>query len=149
MAMQIYGNYDRYRTDYTDNVKKVREAAQEAEKKSPGKLSEPQDEYISSEKSGEKSAGPYRMGDGKEQKAGKNREGKPAQICVGNTDQADQEIKNLREKKQQLEQQIRAAGGDENKIRKLKKKLAQTEQELKQKDNDAYRKQHTVFSKIR
>lgn len=84
----------------------------------------------------------------KERQAVGKDQGKPAQNCVGNTDKVDQEIKKLKEKKQELEQQLRSACGDEKKIRELEKKLARAEQELSRKDNDAYRKQHSVFSRI-
>ena len=181
MAMQINGNYDYSGTDYAERVKekqeieraeKTKEAEKAAEEKGAGKLSEPQDEYISSEKSGKEPTGLYRVGrdengnqkiffadpkdahaDGEEPKAARDNQGKPAEICVGNTDKVDREIRKLKEKKQQLEQQIQSASGDEtpfgnkegNKIRELEKKLAQVERELSQKDNDTYRKQHTVF----
>ena len=196
MAMQIHGSYDHSRTDYTERVvekqavlrtEKAREAEKATEGKSSGKLSEPKDEYISSEKSEKKPTGLYRLGqdekgsrkiffDGpkavhekalpadKEEslKGGEDRPGegeggkgpkvsedsqrKPAENCVANTDKVDREIKKLKEEKQQLEQQIRSASGDETKIRELEKKLARIENELSQKDNDAYRKQHTVIS---
>lgn len=71
---------------------------------------------------------------------------KSEEKCVGNTDRVDREIRKLKEKKQQLMQQIRMASGDEEKVRELEKKLAQVESELSQKDNDSYRRQHTVFS---
>ena len=61
----------------------------------------------------------------------------------------DREIKKLKEKKQQLEQQIQSASGDEKKIQELKKKLTQVENELRQKDNDTYRKQHSEFSRMK
>ena len=41
---------------------------------------------------------------------------------------------------------MQSASGDEKKIQELEKKLRQVEQELIQKDNDSYRRQHTVFS---
>ncbi len=71
--------------------------------------------------------------------------GKPAEKCTGNTDMVDREIKRLKEKKQQLEQQIQSAAGDEQKVKELERKLQQVEGELSQKDNDAYRRQHTFF----
>ena len=181
MAMQVNGNYDHSRTDYAERVKekqavwraeKAKEAEKAAEEKKPGKLSEPQDEYISSEKSGKKPTGLYRVGqdengsrkiffddpkadhaDGKDDRSGEgedgkgpkvsgNSKGKPAEKCVTNTDKVDREIKNLKEEKQQLEQQIQSASGDEKKIRELEKKLAQVENELNQKDNDTYRRQN-------
>ena len=173
MAMQISGNYD---VHYAEQVKekqsakmaeKTKEADKETEVKRSRKLSEPQDEYISSEKSGKEPTGLYRVGqdengsrkiffddpnkaghaDGKEQpKADGNRPGKPAEKCVTNTDKVDREIEKLKEKKQQLERQIQSASGDEKKIRELEKKLAQVENELSMKDNDTYRRQNASVS---
>lgn len=200
MAMQVNGNYEHSRTDYAERVKekqaaeraeKAKEAEKAAEEKKSGRLSEPQDEYISSEKSGKKPTGLYRVGqdengnrkiffddpradhaDGKDDRSGEgedgkgpkvsgDNQGKPAEKCVTNTDKVDREIKRLKEKKQQLEQQIQSASGDEapfghpsmpsgnnkeNKIRELEKKLAQVENELSQKDNDTYRRQNASVS---
>ena len=209
MAMQVNGNYEHSRTDYAERVKekqdaeraeKAKEAEKAAEEKKSGRLSEPQDEYISSEKSGKKPTGLYRVGqdengnrriffddpkadhadgkddrsgegeDGKRPKVSGDSQGKPAEKCVTNTDKVDREIKKLKEKKQQLEQQIQSASGDEapfghpsmpgsapsearisgnnkeNKIRELEKKLAQVENELSQKDNDTYRRQNASVS---
>lgn len=189
MAMQIHGNYAQSKTDYAERVKEkqaalraekakeAKETKEAAEEKGSGKLSEPQDVYISSEKSGKEAAGLYRIGqdenggrkiffedpdkadraDGKEEpKADSkkpkiddgNSQGKPAEVCVGNTDKVDREIEKLKEKKRELEQQIQSASGDERKIQELEKKLAQVEQELSQKDNDTYRKQHSEFSRL-
>ena len=201
MAMQIQGNYDHSGVDYAERVKE-KQAAERAEKaaeeKNSGRLSEPKDEYISSEKSGQKPTGLYRVGqdengnrkiffddpkaghangkddrseeseDGKapkvypsghpamqapdgagglpSDKVGGDSQGKPAEKCVTNTDKVDREIKKLKEKKQQLEQQIQSASGDEKKIRELEKKLAQVENELSQKDNDTYRRQNASVS---
>ena len=68
-----------------------------------------------------------------------------AERCTGSTDQVDREIERLRQRKETLEQQINAQT-DEARIRELKQKLDQVERELAQKDNDAYRRLHTVFS---
>ena len=188
MAMQIHGNYDYSGTDYAERVKekqavqraeKAKEAEKAADGKNAGKLSEPRDEYISSEKSGQKPTGLYRLGqdengnrkiffddpkaghadgkddrsgeseDGKAPKVGGDSQGKPAEKCVANTDKVDREIKKLKKKKQQLEQQIQSASGDEKKIRELEKKLAQVENELSQKDNDTYRRQNASVSEIK
>ena len=185
MAMQIHGNYDHSGTDYAEKVKekqaaeraeKAKEAEKAAEGKKSGRLPEPQDEYISSEKSGQKSIGLYRVGqdengnrkiffdapkadhatgkgdrsgeseDGEAPKISGDGQGKPTENCVTNTDKADREIKKLKEKKQQLEQQIQSASGDEKKIRELEEKLAQVENELSQKDNDTYRRQNASVS---
>lgn len=154
MAMQISGNYDHSRTNYAEQVKEKQaaqrdeEANKETDKKESGKLSELQDEYISSEKSGKKPTGLYRIG----QDESGNRKiffddpGKPAEKCTGNTDKVEREIRKLKEKKRELEQQLRSASGDEKKVRELEKKLAQVENELSQKDNDTYRRQNTSFS---
>ncbi len=187
MAMQVNGNYEHSRTDYAERVKekqaaeraeKAKEAEKAAEEKKSGTLSEPQDEYISSEKSGKKPTGLYWVGkdengsrkiffddpkadhadgtddrsvegeDGKEPKVSGDSQGKPEEKCVTNTDKVDREIKKLKEEKQQLEQQIQSASGDEKKIRELEKKLAQVENELSQKDNDTYRRQHASVSEV-
>ena len=66
--------------------------------------------------------------------------------CTTNTDQVDQEIKQLREKKKQLEQQLERAVGDEKKCRELEKQLAQINAQLAHKDNDTYRRQHASIS---
>ena len=68
-----------------------------------------------------------------------------AERCTGNTDQVDREIKRLKQRKEALEQQI-SAQTDGVKLKELERKLAQIERELTQKDNDTYRRQHTVFS---
>ncbi len=81
--------------------------------------------------------------DSKAPKVGGDSQGKPAEKCVTNTDKVDREIKKLKEKKQQLEQKIQSASGDEKKIRELEKKLAQVEN---QKDNDTYRRQNASVS---
>ena len=159
-----------------EKAKEAEKAEKAAEEKNSGRLSEPKDEYISSEKSGNQPTGLYRVGqdengnrkiffddpkaghakeqddrsekneDGKAPKVGGDSQGKPAEKCVTNTDKVDREIKKLKEKKQQLKQQIQSASGDEKKIRELEKKLAQVENELSQKDNDTYRRQNASVS---
>ncbi|MCI8514524.1 MAG: hypothetical protein HFI93_07870 [Lachnospiraceae bacterium] len=62
-----------------------------------------------------------------------------------NTDKVDREIEKLKKKKQKLEQQINTET-DESRKAELEKELAQVESELKQKDNDAYRRQHATFT---
>lgn len=70
---------------------------------------------------------------------------KKTERCVGNTDKVDREIEKLRRKQKELKQQINSET-DEAKIKELEGKLAQVERELRQKDNDGYRRSHTVFS---
>lgn len=75
----------------------------------------------------------------------KEASGKKAERCTGNTDKVDREIEKLKKQQKELEQKIHREK-DETKIEQLKSKLAQVELELRQKDNDAYRRQHTVFT---
>lgn len=93
------------------------------------------DEYIPENKRGpEKPAAPE-----------KNSGGRKAERCVGSTDAVDREIQALKRKREELVRQI-STETDEGKRKGLEQKLAQVERELAQKDNDAYRRQHTVFS---
>ena len=65
------------------------------------------------------------------------------EVTKANTDKVDAEIQKLKAKKAQLEQKISSAQiPDAN----LQKQLAQIENELRQKDNDTYRKAHAQFS---
>lgn len=83
----------------------------------------------------------------KPEKADKSEKKAKTERCVGNTDQVDREIEKLKKKKEQLKQQINTCE-DPEKAEKLKKELALVENELRQKDNDGYRRSHTVFSNI-
>lgn len=67
MSMEVNGKYGQYATDYTKRLEEEREKVKEIEKeqngeKTSGKLSDLRDEYISSEKSGVKPSGLYRLG---------------------------------------------------------------------------------------
>ena len=84
--------------------------------------------------------------DGEQPKVNSDYSEKPAKKCTTNTDKVDKEIEKLKEKQQQLEQQIKSASGDEKKVKELEKKLAQVESELSQKDNDTYRRQNASIS---
>ena len=158
MSMEINGSYNRAKVSDAEAVKE-KQAARRAEKaketdkgindaKVSDKISEPHDEYISSEKSGSKPAGLYQVGQDKNgnRKIFFDDPKKPAEKCITNTDKVDREIRKLKEKKQQMEQQIRSASGDEGKVRELEKKLAQVEGELSKKDNDTYRRQNASVS---
>ncbi len=172
MSMEIRERYHYYKTDYADSLRAEPEKGKETEQaqkdgSASGKISALQDEYIRSEKSGTKPGGLYRVGrdeDGKKRifyddpkKSGdgdKGRQaevksvssGKPEETCTVNTDKTEREIRKLKEKQQQLRQQIRAASGDEEKIRELEKELARVESELNQKDNDTFKKQNAAVS---
>lgn len=108
----------------------------------------PRDEYISSEKSGVKASGLYRLGrdeNGNKRVCFQKAE-KSAERCTTNTDKVDGEIKQLKEKQRRLEQQIRSASGDKKKARELEKKLEQVQSELSRKNNDTYRRQNALVS---
>ena len=57
----------------------------------------------------------------------------------------DREIERLKRKRDELKEQI-SRETDPSKAERLEKMLAQVERELRQKDNDVYRRQHSVFS---
>ena len=168
MSMEISGNYKDYKNEYLDRVQtgqdKVKEASQDqrGEDKNEG-IPVPKDEYISSEKSGSKPSGLYRLGQDENgnpkvmyddpKRVAKAKDVQPkeepakkAEKCTTNTDNVDREIEKLKEEKKQLEQQIKAAAGDKEKVKVLEKKLAQIEGELSQKDNDTYRRKNAVIS---
>ena len=84
-------------------------------------------------------------GPSKEAAPAKGESGRKAETCTTNTDKVDREIEKLKEERDQLEQQIRTTK-DPDKAEDLKRQLAQLENELRQKDNDAYRRQNAVIS---
>lgn len=168
MSMEISGNYKDYKNEYLERAQteqdKVKRTSQEqrAEDKSEG-VPIPKDEYISSEKSSSKPSGLYRLGQDENgnpkvmhddpKRAAKAKDVQPkeepakqAEKCTTNTDNVDREIEKLKEEKKQLEQQIKAAAGDKEKVKVLEKKLAQIEGELSHKDNDTYRRKNAVIS---
>ena len=168
MSMEISSNYKDYKNEYLDRVQtgqdKVKEASQDqrGEDKNEG-IPVPKDEYISSEKSGSKPSGLYRLGQDENgnpkvmyddpKRVAKAKDVQPkeepakkAEKCTTNTDNVDRKIEKLKEEKKQLEQQIKAAAGDKEKVKVLEKKLAQIEGELSQKDNDTYRRKNAVIS---
>ncbi|MDE7478421.1 MAG: hypothetical protein K2M91_10805 [Lachnospiraceae bacterium] len=163
MAMEINGSYSPYRIDYEEQLKtKQQEKAGETTQKS-GEIPLPKDAYISSEEADRKPIGLYRLDRDengnptiqfddpkKPVNAAQDKSPKASEeSCTANTDQVDKEIKNLKEEKKQLEQQLKAASADEEKTKNLEKKLAQVEAELSQKDNDTYRRQHAVVTKTK
>ncbi len=104
----------------------------------------PHDEYISSEESSKKPSGLYKVVPDENGKSKILYE--DPNKCTANTDKVDREIENLKEKKEQLEQQIRSAFGDDKKVKELENKLESIKNELRQKDNDAYRRQNASIS---
>lgn len=73
-------------------------------------------------------------------------DGEKDEVWVGNTDRVDREIEKLKRERQELEQRL-GTETDEARIKSLERQLAQVERELKQKDNDTYRRQHTQITK--
>ena len=72
--------------------------------------------------------------------------GKKAETITGSTDKVDREIRQLKKQRDALQQQINAET-DEAKLKNLQSQLNQVEQELRQKDNDAYRRSHMEVTK--
>lgn len=174
MSMEVSSNYKDYKNDYLERLQESKDKAEEAAK-GQGAANEsesipvPKDEYISSGEAGSRPSGLYRMGqdengnpkvlyDDPKKSGGTDAEGKEqpnvkpgsreedVEEATGNTDAVDREIEKLKKQKQQLEQQIKAASGDEEKVKELESKLSRVERELSQKDNDTYRRQHAVIS---
>lgn len=75
----------------------------------------------------------------------KDEPGKATETTTVNTDKVDREIEKLKEKRNQLEQQIQTTK-DPEKAEDLERQLSQIENELVKKDNDAYRRQNAVIS---
>ena len=68
------------------------------------------------------------------------------ELCAVDTGKVDREIQRLKMKRQELEQRL-STEPDGARSRELERQLAQVERELKQKDNDTYRRQHTQITK--
>jgi ABC-type phosphate transport system auxiliary subunit len=158
MAMEING----ISPDYIREYPEVNKTDKSENDTSVNKI--PQDEYISSEKAGNRPSGLYGLSqdengnrkivyddphkkdraasDGVKPADGDDKEEK----CTTNTDSVDKEIEKLKEEKKQIEQQIRSANGDEEKKKELERKLEQIENELSQKDTDSYRRQNAVIN---
>ncbi len=81
--------------------------------------------------------------DGNKADGGEDKKAK-SENCTGNTDKVDREIERLKKKAEQLEMQLRSAEGD--KQEEISRKLEQVQSELARKDNDTYRRAHTVFT---
>lgn len=88
----------------------------------------------------ERAAKPEEAPDGSHEK----RPGEPEK-CTCDTGKVDREIERLRKKQAELERQL-GTETDEARIRELERQLSQVEQELRQKDNDTYRRRHAEFS---
>lgn len=67
-----------------------------------------------------------------------------AEITVCDTGKVDRELENLRKRQEELSEQLRSAAPE--RAEAIRRQLDQVNRELAQKDNDAYRRQHAVFS---
>lgn len=132
---------------------KSTERSSEIDTKEPEKAAENRDEYVPSEE--KEPIGLYSVApdeNGTPQISYDKAEDKPAdkenepkeETVTANTDSVDHEIKNLRNKAQMLIRKLRSA--DESEAEKIQRELEQVNAELAQKDNDEYRRQHTVFT---
>ena len=143
MSMKINGSYaEQMREKQTlDRTEKAKETNREqSDVKASDKAPEAHDEYIRSEKSDVRPSGLYRVGqdekgnrkiffedpnrsgsaDGNKQpRVSGDDQGKPAEKCTTDTGKVDREIRKMKEKKQQLEKQIRSVSGDQKKTREL------------------------------
>ena len=176
MAMEISRGYDHYGMNHAGQKKVEYEKAVDKEMKSvqnPERTRAfdaalmPGDEYISSGNADRKPSGLYRLEQDENcnrkilyddpRKAEHSRERgrsegisnesqEPVKKAQVNTDRADREIERLKEEKMRLEQQIRAAADDEEKVTEIRKRLAQIESELSRKNNDTYRMQNSTKS---
>lgn len=143
-----------YSADTAQKVGSVRSAerSSDIDAKEPEKVSENRDEYIPSEEKepiGLYSVAPDENGepqisfDKADKSADKGNEPEKETVTA-NTDKVDREIKNLRNKEQTLRQKLSSA--DESTAADIQRELEQVNAELAQKDNDEYRRQHTVFA---
>lgn len=132
---------------------KLTERSSELNAKEPEKASENRDEYVPGEEKepiGLYSVAPDENGepqisfDKVEDKSADNGNEPKKETVTANTDKVDREIKNLRNKAQTLSKKLQSA--DEGAVADIQRELDQVNAELAQKDNDEYRRQHTVFT---
>lgn len=126
------------------------------------------DKYTPEDKTGLEHSGLYRLASGKngpelrfdapvdespaaseasgvpDRAAPKKSSGRKTEQCTTDTGRVDRELEKLRARQEKLAGQLCTATPD--KTENLKKQLAQVENELRQKDNDSYRKAHAAVS---
>lgn len=87
----------------------------------------------------------------REEKSEKASDGSPSdkhgELVTVNTNKVDAEIRKLKKEKQQIEQELKQAAGDDAKHSNLEKRLRVIESELKIKDTDSYRRQNADYTK--
>ncbi len=110
-------------------------------------FSRKRDEYVPSEE--DEDIGLYTPAEDK--KASPDKDGKEedetaekSEVTTCNTDRVDGEIKRLKEKREQLEQKLRSADGEN--AERIRKQLESVSAELALKDNDTYRRQNADFA---
>ncbi len=113
MSIKIGENYSGCSTEYLEKVQSRREPVKRIEDSAENSsIPVPKDEYISSEKNGNKPSGLYRMGQDENgnpkvlydnpKKAEKKSGTDKAEECTTNTDAVDREIEKLKEEKVSL-----------------------------------------------
>lgn len=141
-------------------VRSAEETAEREEKETEkiGEKPHGKDEYIPSEN--DEPIGLYSVSQDDEgnpkidydkPKRSESADGKPeksdeaeSESCTANTDKVDREIERLKKRLTELEQRAKSAEGKERE--RLERQIAVAKSELAQKDNDTYRRQHTMFS---
>lgn len=147
MIMEIRGSWGQ---NQVHDAKRLQEERQKAEEVKKEQREEGQKKTEKVERGREASRDLYIGSEKSPARAKADNPGKAEEKWRGSTDEVDREIRKLKEKQKQLKQQIQgaSASGDEKKVGELKKKLAQVEGELRQKDNDGYRRQHTSMTRV-
>lgn len=143
--------------NYADAVQKTggvkNEERSDIDVKEQEKVSENRDEFVPSEEKepiGLYSVAPDENGeprisfDRTDNKSNDNKDEPEEDTVTANTDSVDREIKDLRNKAQMLGQKLRSA--DDETAGEIRRELEQVNAELAQKDNDEYRRQHTIFT---
>lgn len=123
------------------SVKEPEKSADNRDEYVPGEEKEPIGLYsVAPDENGEPQISFDRAGD----KSADSSNEPEKETVTANTDKVDREIKNLRNKAQNLRQKLRSA--DESAADDIRRELEQVSAELAQKDNDEYRRQNTVFT---
>lgn len=73
-------------------------------------------------------------------------ENQPKEICIASTDRVDAELTSLKTREAQLASKLSSVDKNSPEYGTLEQELTQVENELRLKNNDTYRRQHTDFS---
>lgn len=158
MAMEIKGNGSTYRSDYADRLQTERENVQKAENgQKADQKPAPHDEYISSERSGEKPSGLYYVGQDENgnkkiyfndpKKADGN--GQPGGAPDGSANGSDKKSRNVNADDPDNGEEKCVGNTDkvDREIRELKRKKQELEQQRKQVSGDE-KKEKELESKL-